>query len=90
MVAALRKWKVYLQAASRVVIITDHHPLEWLRRQRDPRNKYARWILEFEQINYEIQYRKGLEFGAADYLSRVPGDVDDFMADEYSFERNVS
>ena len=27
-VAALRKWKVYLQAASRVVIITDHHPLE--------------------------------------------------------------
>ena len=46
---------VYLQAASRVVIITDHHPLEWLRRQRDPRNKYARWILEFEPINYEIQ-----------------------------------
>ena len=47
-IVALRKLKVYLQAAKKVIIITDHHPMKWLRAQRDPRNKYARWILEFK------------------------------------------
>ena len=88
-VAVLWKWKVYLQAASKVILVTDHHPLKWLRQQRDPRNKYARWILEFDPVNYEIQYRKGRENGAADYLSRMPGDVGEGLDDEESFERNV-
>ena len=30
------KWKVYLQVASKVVIITDHHPFQWLRQHEDP------------------------------------------------------
>ena len=88
-VASLRKWKVYLQAADKVVIITDHHPLKWLRQQRDPRNKYARWILEFEPINYEIRYRRGNDNGAADYLSRIPGNTDEAVSDEGSFERCI-
>ena len=61
----------------------------WLRQQRDPRNKYARWILEFEPINYEIRYRRGHDNGAADYLSRIPGNMDEAVSDEGSFERCV-
>ena len=42
LVSAARKWSVYLKAASRVIFITDHHPLQWLRSQKDPRYTYAR------------------------------------------------
>ena len=88
-IVALRKWKVYLQAAKKVIIITDHHPMKWLRAQRDPRNKYARWILEFEPLNYEIQYRRGQANGAADYLSRTPCEVDSVVDEDEYFVRNI-
>ena len=60
-----------------------------LRAQRDPRNKYARWILELEPLNYEIQYRRGQANGAADYLSRTPCEVDSVVDEEEYFERNI-
>ena len=89
-VAALREWRVYLQAAQKVIIITDHNPLAWLRRQSDPRHKYARWILEMESYNYEIKYRSGLENGAVDFLSRLAVELDVSVNDEEeNFVRNV-
>ena len=89
-VAALRKCRVYLQAACKVIIITDHNSLTWLRRQKDPRNKYARWIMELESYNYEILYRKGVENGAADFLSRTPCEFDSVVNDEEeNFKRNI-
>ena len=39
LVKASRKWRTYCQAASKVILITDHNPLEWLRAQKDPRGK---------------------------------------------------
>ena len=56
--AATRKWKEYIQAATKVIVLSDHNPLTWLRKQKDPRGKFARWLMELEAINYEIQYRK--------------------------------
>ena len=41
-VVAFRKWRTYLRAANKIVVVTDHNPLTWLRRQKDPRNKFAR------------------------------------------------
>ena len=70
LVSAARKWSVYLKAASRVIFLTDHHPLQWLRSQKDPRHTYARWILELEELAYEIKYRPGRDNVAANYLSR--------------------
>lgn len=58
-IAAVRKWRTYLRAARKVIILTDHNPLKWLRRQKDPRNKFARWILELESYDYQIEYRDG-------------------------------
>ena len=40
LIAAVRKWRVYLRPAPKVEIITDHNPLRWLREQRDPRHTY--------------------------------------------------
>ena len=89
-VAAIRKWRTYLRAAKRIVIITDHNPLTWLRRQKDPRNKFARWLLELESYDYTIEYRQGAENGAADYLSRLPTRRDiEIENEEEHFERFV-
>ena len=46
LVAACRKWSVYLRGSEKVELITDHNPLLWLRNQQDPRHTFARWILE--------------------------------------------
>ena len=75
-VAAARKWRKYLVAAPLVRIVTDHNPLQWLRKQSDPRGKFSRWIIELESFNYQIEYRRGKDNMAADHLSRFPGDMD--------------
>ena len=90
LVAAVRKWKTYLQAAPKIVLVTDHNPLVWLRRQKDPRHKFARWLMELESYKYEIVYRKGIENVGADCLSRIRQPVDLQMNDENEhFERHV-
>ena len=38
LVAATRKWGIYLKATQKVFLLTDHNPLKWLRNQRDPRH----------------------------------------------------
>ena len=90
LVAAVRKWKTYLQAAPKIVLLTDHNPLVWLRKQKDPRHKFARWLMELESYNYEIVYRKGSENAGADCLSRISQPVDTQLNDESEhFERHV-
>ena len=87
-VAATRKWRKYLQAASAVEIWTDHNALQWLRRQKDPRGKFSRWLIELQSINYNIIYRKGKDNILADHLSRFPGQLDEDINEEREcFER---
>ena len=61
-----------------------------MRKQKDPRGKYARWILELEPLNYVVKYRKGAENLADNRLSRCPTSVDDVVNDDVEyFEGNV-
>lgn len=91
LIAATRKWRKYLRAASKIYLVTDHNPLVWLRRQEDPRHKFARWIMELEDLRYETVFKKGSLNAAADCLSRTPGmTVDEAVNDdEEHFERHV-
>ena len=90
LVSAARKWSVYLRAASEVVFLTDHCPLQWLRSQKDPRHTYARWILELESLPYRVEYRPGSLNQTADYLSRIPHlERDRKVDDEAEFEGHV-
>ena len=89
-VAASRKWRKYLEAAPGITILSDHNPLVWMRHQRDPRSKFARWLIELEGLRYEIQYRKGSENLVADYLSRSATTYDEGLNNEEEHvERNV-
>ena len=70
LVAGTRKWSTYCRAATKVMLITDHNPLKWLRQQPDPRGKFGRWLMELENITYQIVYRNGLNHTVPDCMSR--------------------
>ena len=69
LVLAVRHWQVYL-AGRRFTLNSDHNPLVYMRDQKDPRGKFARWILELEEYNYTVRYVKGVDNVKADALSR--------------------
>ena len=85
-----RKFRKYLQAAPSIQFLSDHNPLVWLRRQKDLRGKFARWMYKLEILAYEIKYLKGAENGPADFLSRISTDIDWEVNDEDEhFERHI-
>ena len=51
-------------------------PFVCLRRQKDPRVKFASCIQELESLKYRIEHVKGVENIPADYLSRVEAEID--------------
>ena len=74
-ILASRKWYPY--CAGKVVFHTDHQPLKYIRKQKDPRGKIANWIMELENIDYKVEYIPGKDNTEADYLSRVESDAPD-------------
>ena len=90
LVAACRKWAMYLRTLGSVELVTDHNPLKWLREQKDPRHTFARWVLELEEFDYRITYRPGKQNVVPDYLSRVPGlTIDEAVQDDTIFENKI-
>ena len=68
-ISASRKWATY--CSNLVVFHTDHQPLKFIRKQKDPRGKFARWLMELENYDYRVEYVPGKDNIEADYLSRV-------------------
>ena len=91
LVAGTRKWSMYCRAATKVMLITDHNPLKWLRQQPDPRGKFGRWLMELENIPYQIAYRNGLDHTVPDCLSRATNATSDsFISNEEEhFENRI-
>ena len=72
LIARTRKWHTYCPAAAKLYLITDHNPLKWLRKQKNPLEKYTRWIVELEALPYETISRNGLDHIVPDCMSRRP------------------
>ena len=53
-------------------VYTDHRPLQWLMNVQDPTGKLARWWLELQKFQIEIEYKPGKKNQNADCLSRTP------------------
>ena len=66
---AIRKFRPYIEY-SRFVIQTDHQALSWLKNIKEPVGRLARWALELQGFNYEVQYKPGRLNKSADALSR--------------------
>jgi hypothetical protein len=70
-VYALRKFKIYIYG-HRITLNTDHKALTFLKKCVVSSTRVARWMLEIEQWDIEIQHIKGSENTLADILSRNP------------------
>jgi hypothetical protein len=68
---ACRHFRPYLIGRS-FSIVTDHKPLTWLFRVKDPSSRLLRWRLLLEEFDYDIQYKAGKKNVNADALSRYP------------------
>ena len=68
-ISAARKWSPYCSGS--VVFHTDHQPLKYMRKQKGPQGKMARWLIELENYDYRIEYIPGKQNVQADYLSRI-------------------
>lgn len=72
LVWAVRKFRPYLEGY-RFTAISDHVALRWLMSLQKPsRRLEACWVIELQQHDFEIQYRKGTLNRVADALSRQP------------------
>ena len=60
-------------------LLTDHAPLQWLSSQK-MEGLLARWALAFQEYDFVISYRKGIENQNADALSRQSEQLDDHSA----------
>ena len=67
-VHSLKQFRHYL-LGRKFSIITDHAPLQWLSAQK-MEGLLARWALAIQEYDFTITYRKGLDNGNADALSR--------------------
>ena len=85
-----RKFRHFL-LGRKFVLRTDHRPLltvfdpTKLTTPTRTSGRLARWALQLSQYDYEIQYRRSVEHGNADCLSRLPvGHEEDFeQTNEY-------
>jgi len=66
----IKKMRGYLEGYA-FTVITDHQSLRWLQKQK-PSGRFARWLFELQQYDFNVQYRKGSLNRVADALSRQP------------------
>lgn len=67
----IRRMRGYLEGYH-FTVITDHQSLKWLQRIEEPTGRLGRWMFEFQQYEFDVQYRKGTQNQVADVLSRQP------------------
>ena len=74
---ALKKFHAYIECSS-VKVATDHQPLRYLMNLKSPSGRLARWALQIQQYDIQIEYTPGKANVLADMLSRpnIDDDID--------------
>ena len=80
-IVALKKYEPYI-FGRRILVRTDHKPIETMLNVKDPTGRRGRWALYLQDLDAEIQYRPGKKNQNADFLSRIPltEEEDDLVA----------
>ena len=68
---AVQKFHKYLFTGIPFKIVTDHSALKSLKMAKIPKGRRARWIMELQQYNFQIEHRPGKSNANADALSRM-------------------
>ena len=69
-VNSIKHFRCYLYGV-KFTVETDHNPLVWLTKLKEPNARLMRWKLQLEEYNFETKYKKGKENLVADALSRI-------------------
>lgn len=70
-VYAVQHFRPYLYG-KKFKLVTDHKPLTWLHKLKDPTSRLARWRIKLAEYDYEVIYKPGKINANADALSRNP------------------
>ncbi|GFW30132.1 uncharacterized protein TNCV_1054431 [Trichonephila clavipes] len=68
---ALKKFRVYL-LGQHFKIVTDCSAIQKTMQKNDLITRIARWVLQLEEFDYEIEHRAGSRIKHVDALSRYP------------------
>lgn len=52
-------------------LVTDHRPLTWIHRVKDPTSRLMKWRLNLEEYDYTVIFKSGTTNKNADALSRI-------------------
>ena len=74
LVWAVNYFRQYL-LGNKFELISDHRPLVYLRNIKNPTPKIARWLLQLEEYNFTVIYKKGNLNTNADVMSRLAGNL---------------
>lgn len=67
----IEKNREYLEGIP-FTVITDHLALKWIFGLPNPTGRVGRWVLELQNYDFSIEYRKGKDNVVPDVLSRAP------------------
>ena len=70
-VEGIREYRTYL-SSGKFTVYTDHKALKYIHTIKNDSSRLARWSMELQEFNYEVQHRKGVNNQHADALSRLP------------------
>jgi hypothetical protein len=79
--AVTEKFKPYLYYASHIDIYTDNNPLTYINTSAKLTATGQRWVNELADYRMQIHYRKGTQNIDADYLSRYPLNLKEFITE---------
>ena len=79
--AVCEKFRDYLYYAPRFTIYTDNNPLTYVMSSAKLNAVGHRWVGELSDFRFEIKYRPGKVNIDADTLSRLPLDMDKYVAE---------
>ena len=70
LVLAIKHFRPYILGRP-IRVLTDHAPLRWLNNIADPSGRLTRWAIMLQDYQIEIEYRRGVDNGDADGISRA-------------------
>jgi len=68
-ITSLQHFRHYL-LGNKVILLTDHHSLKWLRTFKRPEGILARWIETLAEFDFEVEHRAGRLHSNANAISR--------------------
>ena len=72
-VEGIKEYRTYL-SSGKFTVYTDHKALKYLQslKTSNPQGRLARWSMELQEFDFDVEFRKGVNNQNADALSRLP------------------